>query len=112
MNKQAITDSVNFTGSVASITGISLLAFENTFSEINVVTILSYLVGSAFFLGITGVTCSLLLKLKGWLFSKFSDLVACSILVFSVGASIWWVMFIAKVCHFIAKELKYFVGWH
>jgi hypothetical protein len=107
MDRKEVQEIVNFSGSVASITGISLLALEGSYQDLNISLVLSYVVGSSLFLGCFGLTVSFFIGVKNLIFARFNSLAAYSSTLVIGGLGLAWTMFLAAGCYVIAKELKY-----
>lgn len=55
MNKNNFTDALHIAGSIASLTGISLLAIGSLTTNLQFATILAYVMSTSIFLGVLGL---------------------------------------------------------
>ncbi|MDO6561158.1 hypothetical protein [Paraglaciecola chathamensis] len=111
MENMNIKEAINMSGSVASITGISLLTLERSTPEISAILIISYLVASFLFIGGLGLIINVFISSKQYLGEKLAPLTYHSLILLLGAFGITGILFWAKVCHVIAKEFKYIVGW-
>ena len=111
MDNLNIREVINISGSVASITGVSLLALERSIPEISAILIISYLVASFLFIGGLGLIVNVFILSRHYLGQKLAPLTYHSLILLLGAFVITSVFFWAKVCHVMAREFKYIVGW-
>lgn len=97
-------EALNIAGSVASITGISLLALGSITENMQLANLLAYLMAGSIFLGISGLLVFLLSKLFLFIKVTAGNIVAlcCAAIIFPL--SVWLCFYVIIFLKLMAQE--------
>lgn len=97
-------EALNVAGSIASITGISLLALGSITENMQLANILAYLMASSIFLGISTILVFAVLKVYSFIKQKAGDIIALSCTAIIFPLSVWLCFYVVIFLKMLAQE--------
>lgn len=111
MEKLKIIEALNVAGSIASVTGISLLAIGSITTEIQMATISAYLMSASIFIGVLALFVYGYLKLYPLIAMRFGAVVAIAVSAVLIPLIIWLLFYFILLLKALAiEEFLWLIG--